>query len=59
MAIPRVLLAKYEGKCAYCEKKVHLGEAIVWEKGEGVAHASHFSGKELQTEGLIRRIRRV
>lgn len=59
MAIPRVLLAKFEGTCAYCEKKIRLKETIVWEKGEGVAHASHFSEKELQTEGLIRRIRRV
>ena len=59
MAIPRVLLAKFEGKCAYCEKKIHLKETIVWEKGEGVAHAKHFSKEELRTEGLIRRIRRT
>jgi hypothetical protein len=54
-----VLLAKFEGKCAYCEKKIHLKETIVWEKGEGVAHAKHFSKEELRTEGLIRRIRRT
>ena len=58
MAIPRVIVAKFEGKCAYCEKKVYPKETIVWEKGEGVAHARHFSEKELQAEGLIRRIRR-
>lgn len=59
MAIPRVILAKYEGTCAYCEGKIRLGETIVWEKDEGVAHAKHFSEKELRTEGLLRRIRRV
>ena len=54
---PIVLRAKYEGPCLFCGRLVKVGKEIVWEEGIGIAHAQHFSSKELKKDGLLAKIK--
>ncbi len=54
---PIVMRAKFEGPCLFCGRLVKVGKEIVWEEGVGIAHAHHFSSKELKRDGLLQAIK--
>ncbi len=40
------ITAKYNGECVLCNGRILSGDEIVWEKGEGAAHASCAEGDD-------------
>ena len=32
------ITAKYEGVCMWCQTRIHEGQEIYWERGEGAGH---------------------